>query len=48
MIVSGYNDVFFTKDHTREGCYNNVMRTAKLFHKLRFVVHPDKSAIMPK
>ena len=25
ILVSGYNDDFFTKDHTNEGCFNNVM-----------------------
>ena len=25
ILVSGYNDDFFKKDHTSEGCFNNVM-----------------------
>ena len=42
IAVSGYIDDFFTKDHTSEGCFNNVMSITELFDKLGVVVHPDK------
>ena len=47
IVVSGYIDDFFTKDHTSEGCFNNVMSIAELFDRLGFVVHPDKSVFVP-
>ena len=47
IVVSGYIDDFFTKDHTSEGCFNNVMSIAELFDRLGFVVHPDKSVLVP-
>ena len=47
ILVSGYIDDFFTKDHTSEGCFNNVMSIAELFDRLGFVVHPDKSVLIP-
>ena len=47
IVVSGYIDDFFTKDHTSEGCFNNVMSIAELFDRLGFVVHPDKSVLIP-
>ena len=47
IVVSGYIDDFFTKDPTSEDCFNNVMSIAELFHRLRFVVHPDKSVFIP-
>ena len=47
IVVSGYIDDFFTKDHTSEGCFNNVMSIAELFYRLGFVVHPDKSILIP-
>ena len=34
ILVSGYIDDFFTKDHTSEGCFNNVMSIAELFDRL--------------
>ena len=40
-------DDFFTKDHTSEGCFNNVMSIAELFDRLGFAVHPDKSVLIP-
>ena len=46
-LVSRYIDDFFTRDHTSEGCFNNVMSIAELFDRLGFVVHPDKSVLIP-
>ena len=45
IVVSGYINDFFTKDHTSEGCFNNVMSITELFDKLGFVVHPDKDVL---
>ena len=45
--MSGYIDEFFTKDHTSEGCFNNVMSIAELLDRLGFVVPPDKSVHVP-
>ena len=45
ILVSGYIDDFFTKDHTSEGCFNNVK--AELFYRLAFVVHSDRSVRIP-
>ena len=47
ILVSGSIDDFFTKDHTSEGCFNNVMSIAELFDRLGFVVHPGKSVLIP-
>ena len=47
IVVSGYIDDFFTKDHTSAGCFYNVMSIAELFDRLEFVVHPDKSLLLP-
>ena len=47
FVVSGYIDDFFTKDHTREDYFNNVMNIAELFDRLGFVVHQDKSVLVP-
>ena len=47
IVVSGYIDDFFTKDHTSEGCFNNVLSIAELFDRLGFVIHPDKSVLVP-
>ena len=47
IVVSGYIDDFFTKDHTSEGCFNNVMSIAELFDRLGYVVHPEKSVLIP-
>ena len=46
-FLSGYINDFFTKDHTSEGSFNNVMNIAELFDRLGFVVHPDKSVLIP-
>ena len=43
ILVSGYTDDFFTKDHTSEDCFNNVMDITELFDRLGFIVYPDKS-----
>ena len=45
ILVSRYIDDFFTKDHTSEGCFNNVK--AELFYRLAFVVHSDRSVRIP-
>ena len=47
FVASGYIADFFTKDHTREDCFNNVMNIAELFDRLGFVVHQDKSVLVP-
>ena len=47
IVVSGYIDDFFTKDHTSESCFNNVMSIAELFDRLGFVFPPDKSVLIP-
>ena len=47
FVVSGYIDDFFTKDHTREDYFNNVMNIAELFDRLGFAVHQDKSVLVP-
>ena len=47
MVVSGYIDDFFTKKHTSEGFFNNVMSIAELFDRLGFVVRPYKSVFIP-
>ena len=46
-LVAGYIDDFFTKDNTSEGCFTNVRNIAELFDILTFVVHPDKSVLIP-
>ena len=47
ILVSVSIEDFFTKDHTSEGCFNNVMSIAELFDRLGFIVHPDKSVLIP-
>ena len=47
ILISGYIDDFFIKDYTNEGCFNNVMSIAGFFDRLGFVVHPDKSVLIP-
>ena len=47
IVVSGYIDNLFTKDHTSEICFNNAMSNAELFDRLGFVVHRDKSLLVP-
>ena len=47
IVISGYIDDFFRKDHTNEGCFNNVMSITELFDRLGFVSHPDKSVLVP-
>ena len=47
ILVSVSIEDFFTKDHTSEGCFNNVMSIAELFDRLGFFVHPDKSVLIP-
>ena len=44
IVVSGYIDDIFPKDHTSKDCFNNVMSIAELFDRSWSVVHPDKSA----
>ena len=46
IVVSGYINDFFTKEHTSKGCFNNVMSIAELFDRLGFAVHPDKSVLI--
>ena len=42
-LFKGYIDDFLTKGKTFEHCRNNVLKTVKLFDKIGFVVHPEKS-----
>ena len=46
IAISGYIDDLFTKDHSSEGCFNNIMSIAELFDRLGFIVHPDKSVLV--
>ena len=46
IVVSGYTDDFFTKDHTSKACFNNVICVAELYDKLGYVVHQDKSVLI--
>ena len=46
IVVSGYIDDFFTKEHTSEGCFNNVRSITELFDRLGFVFYPDKSVLV--
>ena len=45
--IEGYIDDFLTKGKTFEHCRNNVLKTVKLFDKIGFVVHPEKSQFTP-
>ena len=46
-VIAGDIYDFFRKDHTNEGCFNNVMSITELFDRLGFVSHPDKSVLVP-
>ena len=46
IVVSGYINDFFTKDHTSERCFHNIMSIAELFDRLEFVVNPDKPVLI--
>ena len=46
IVVSGYIDDFFTKDHTSEGCFKHAVSMAELFDRLGFVVHRDKFLLL--
>ena len=42
VVVSGYIDDFFTKEHTSEGCFKYAVSMTELFVRLGFFVHRDK------
>ena len=42
VVVSGYIDDFFTKDHSSEGCFKYAVSMAELFDRIGFFVHRDK------
>ena len=45
--VAIYSDDIIAIDQSFEECLLTVVKTAKLFQKLGFVIHPDKSKLIP-
>ena len=46
-FISGYIDDFFLLGKNYESCEQNVYSAIEVFHKLGFVIHPEKSVIIP-
>ena len=46
-ISSGYIDDLYLEGETYTGCVANIIDTITLLEKLGFVIHPDKSALIP-
>ena len=47
-IISGYLDDSFLQGKTYDACVKNTIDTIIMLDKLGFVIHPDKSAFLPK
>ena len=47
IIISGYLDDFHLQGADYDTCAGNVLKAVTLFDKLGFVIHPDKSALIP-
>ena len=47
-IISGYIDDFFLQGQSYSTCEDTVFQAITLFDKLGFVIHPDKSSLIPK
>ena len=46
-IVSGYIDDLITLGHSFQKSFENIVKIVKLFKKLGFVLHPEKSVFIP-
>jgi len=45
--ISGYIDDFFIQGNDMQDCYSNLEETVRLFLRLGFYVHPEKSVFTP-
>ena len=45
--IIGYIDDSFLKGETYESCVQNVTASVHLLRSLGFIIHPDKSALIP-